>query len=109
VDEKGLKWVPDEYRDVMCSLFHATPFSFHYDAKRTLLLLTRIVTWPYVVDHVKSHVASCLTCRIVKGKVEKPVLQVRNVEPVPVPGSRSGPCRSISHNRSKETLHLSCG
>jgi len=83
VDGKGLKWVPEEYREVMCSLFHATPFSFHYDAKRTLTLLTRVATWPFVADHVKTHVASCLTCRIVKGKVTKPFLEIRDVEPIP--------------------------
>jgi len=83
VDGKGIKWVPEEYRDVMCSLFHATPFSFHHDAKRTTALLTAVVTWPFVEEHVKAHVTSCLPCRMVKGKVFKPILQVRDVEPVP--------------------------
>ena len=83
VDNKGLKWVPEEYRDLICSLFHRAPFSNHHDAKRTVALLTRVVTWPHVEEHVRAHIAQCISCQLVKGKVQKPPQMVRNILPIP--------------------------
>jgi len=83
LDSKGLKWVPEELRMNICALFHATPFSMHHDARRTLALLTRVVYWPGVDHYVKSFVKSCHECRVVKGRTQWPDLEVRQVEPIP--------------------------
>jgi len=83
IDDRGLKWVPEEFRMVICSLFHSTPFSMHHDAKRTLALLTRVVYWPHVDHYVKTFVKSCWECRVVKGRSKMPDLEVRQVEPIP--------------------------
>jgi len=34
LDQKGIKWVPEEYRSLVCDLFHSTPFAMHHDAKQ---------------------------------------------------------------------------
>jgi len=83
LDSKGLKWVPEEFREIMCSVFHATPFSLHHDARRTLSLLTRVVYWPNVEHYVKTFVRSCIECKVVKGRSQKPDLEVRQIEPIP--------------------------
>jgi hypothetical protein len=83
IDEKGLKWVPEEIRSVICDLFHQTPFAIHHDAKRTHDLLTRVVFWPKVDDYIKARVKSCIECSLVKGKVFRPELQIRDIEAAP--------------------------
>lgn len=59
------------------------PFAIHHDATRTTSLLKRTVFWPGMVEDVKTFVRSCLECRLVKGRVSHPELQVRQIEAEP--------------------------
>jgi len=91
IDKNGIKWVPEDYRSLVCDLFHSTPFAMHHDATRTIELLTRVVYWPDVNRDVRARVASCPECAVVKGRVFTPALQVKQIE------ARPFECMAMDH------------
>ncbi len=83
LEPSGVKWVPEEYRQLVCSVFHATPFSAHHDAKRTLAHLRRVLYWPGVTEAVRVFCSSCLDCQIVKARIPQVGIEARQIEPIP--------------------------